>query len=45
MAEIIEEMAVRLVSLEKAVMDMDEQTRFPKNALADYPEASGKLNA
>jgi len=45
MAEIIEEMAVRLVSLEKAVMDIDEQTRFPKNALADYPEASGKLNA
>ena len=45
MAEIIEEMAVRLVSLEKKVMDMDEEARFPRNALSDYPEVSGKLNA
>ena len=44
MAEIIEEMATRLVSLEKKVMDMDEEARFPKNALSDYPEVSGKLN-
>ena len=45
MAEIIEEMATRLVSLEKKVMDMDEEARFPRNALSDYPEVSGKLNA
>ena len=45
MAEIIEEMAVRLVSLEKKVMDMDEEARFPQSALSDYPEVSGKLNA
>lgn len=45
MAEIIEEMAVRIVSLEKKVMDMEEETRFPKSALSDYPEVSGKLNA
>ena len=44
MAEIIEEMAVRLVSLEKKVMDMEEEARFPKNALSDYPEVTGKLN-
>tara|TARA_B100000085_G_scaffold73305_1_gene65754 strand:+ start:103 stop:345 length:243 start_codon:yes stop_codon:yes gene_type:complete len=44
MAEILEEMATRLVSLEKKVMDMDEEARFPKNALSDYPEVSGKLN-
>ena len=45
MAEIIEEMAVRLVSLEKKVMDMDEEARFPESAFGDYPEVSGKLNA
>tara|TARA_B100000035_G_scaffold166090_1_gene141710 strand:+ start:103 stop:345 length:243 start_codon:yes stop_codon:yes gene_type:complete len=45
MAEILEEMATRLVSLEKKVMDMDEEARFPRNALSDYPEVSGKLNA
>ena len=44
MAEILEEMATRLVSLEKKVMDMDEEARFPKNALSEYPEVSGKLN-
>ena len=44
MAEILEEMATRLVSLEKKVMDMDEEARFPKNALSDYPEVTGKLN-
>ena len=43
MAEIIEEMAVRLVSLEKKVMDMDEEARFPENTFDDYPEVSGKL--
>lgn len=45
MAEILEEMATRLVSLEKKVIDMEEETRFPKSALSDYPEVSGKLNA
>ena len=45
MAEILEEMATRLVSLAKKVMDMDEEARFPRNALSDYPEVSGKLNA
>ena len=44
MAEILEEMATRLVSLEKKVIDMEEEARFPKSALSDYPEASGKLN-
>tara|TARA_B100002019_G_C20708155_1_gene328929 strand:+ start:105 stop:347 length:243 start_codon:yes stop_codon:yes gene_type:complete len=44
MAEILEEMATRLVSLEKKVMDMEEEARFPKNALSDYPEVTGKLN-
>ena len=44
MAEILEEMATRLVSLQKKVIDMDEEARFPKNALSDYPEVSGKLN-
>ena len=44
MAEILEEMATRLVSLEKKVMDMDEEARFPRNALSDYPEVTGKLN-
>ena len=44
MAEILEEMATRLVSLEKKVIDMDEEARFPKNALSDYPEVTGKLN-
>lgn len=44
MAEIIEEMATRLVSIEKKVMDMEEEARFPKSALSDYPEATGRLN-
>ena len=44
MAEIIEEMAVRLVSLEKKVMDMDEEARFPESAFGDYPEVSGKAS-
>jgi len=44
MAEIIEEMAVRIVSLEKKVMDMEEETRFPTSALSNYPEVSGRLN-
>lgn len=45
MAEILEEMATRLVSLEKKVMDMEHAARFPENALSNYPEVSGKLNA
>ena len=42
MAEILEEMATRLVSLEKKVIDMDEEARFPRNALSDYPEGKWK---
>ena len=45
MAEILEEIATRLVWHEKKVIDMEEETRFPKSALSDYPEVSGKLNA
>ncbi len=46
MADVIQEVAERLVSLEAKLIEMDNLMRFPdgEHPLDKYPEVSGRLN-